>query len=175
MQKKYDKKVVSTLAFALGVVSILFAISFCFNFFGGFELKPPEGFDKVLGEDVNIEMTGYGSQSVGLVFSGKSLPGDRIKQSVQIKMPNLDLSQYKLRVKAYVGHSENSTSAQLLGFGFWDKNENGYYYYNQDLQKYQEIGACTDIVLPQNISLKSNVNYVLIFTAELVFDNQANS
>lgn len=168
MQKKYDKKVVSTLAFSLGVVSILFAISFCFNFFGGFELKPTETFDKILGENISVEMTDYGSQSVGLIFSGKSLPGDKIKQSIQIKMPNLDLSQYKLRAKAYVGHSDNSTNVELLGFGFWERGEDGYYYYKNNPQKLQEIGVCTDIVLPQNISLKSNVNYVLIFTVELI-------
>ena len=168
MQKKYDKKVVSTLAFALGLVSILFVISFGFNFFGGFELKPAETFDKVLGEDVGVEMLDYGSQSVGLVFSGKSLPVDKIKQNIQVKMPNKNLSGYKLRVKAYVGHSSAETNIDMLGFWGWEKQQDGYYYYKNNIEKLQEIGVCTDIILPQNLSLKSNINYVLIVTAELV-------
>ena len=168
MQKKYDKKFVSTLVFALCLVSVLFAISFCFNFFGGFELKSPETFENILGEDINFVMNDYGSQSVGLIFSGKSLPGDKIKQKIQIKLPNLNLDGYALRVKSYVGQSDANSNSDLLGFEFWEKQTDGYYYYTNKLEKLQEVGVCTELVLSEQMSLKSNVNYVLIFSAELI-------
>lgn len=168
MQKKYDNKIVSTLIFSLCLVSVLFVISFIFNFLGGFELKPPETFDKILGEAHNIVLNDYGSQSVGFVFSGKSLPGDKIKQNIQIKLPKLNLEGYSLRAKAYVGQSDASSNAKFLGFDSWENNSDGYYYYNRDIEKMQEIGLCTEVVLPENMSLKSNVYYVLIFTVELV-------
>ena len=173
MKKSYNGKVVSNLIFLIGLVSIAFVISFSFNFFGGFELKNPEQFELILGEDVCVVMNDYGSQSVSLAFSGKSLPQDKIKQRVQVKLPNLSLDGYVLRVKAYVGQSSRNTNVEFSGFNGWEANEiNGYYYFTQDITKLQEIGVCSEIVLPENISLNSNVYYSLIFTAELVFDEK---
>lgn len=168
MQKKYDKKIVSTLAFSLCLVSLLFVISFVFNFFGGFELKPPETYDMILGENSSIVFNDYGSQSVGFVFSGKSLPGDTIQQNVQIKLPKLNLEGYALRAKAFVGRSDANSNADFLGFDSWEKQSDGYYYYNNNIEKMQEVGLCSEVVLPLNMPLKSNIKYVLIFTAELI-------
>lgn len=171
--KKNTNKTTANLIFVICVLSLCFVASFVLNFFGGFDMKPAEEFDMVLGENLSLKLDGYGSQSAVLMFSGKSLPGDSVKQSVQVKLPNLELDNYTLRAKAYVGQSTAFTNVTISGFLSWELNEqDGYYYYQEEITKLQEIGVCTDITLPTNITLKSNINYALIFTVELIF-NQA--
>ena len=135
------------------------------NFFGGFYVRTPQSFDLSLGESVMIKMYGSGSQSVALGFSGKSIPGEKVMQKVLVKMPNIDLQSYYLRVKSYVGESD---SAQMEGFDLWEKSEDGYYYYQGSVVQFQEIGICTSVKIPENISLKPNMSYCFIFTVELL-------
>lgn len=169
MKKSYSKQFVSNLVFALVLVSAFFIISFILNFFGGFSVRIPERFDLMLGEDAVINMQNYGSQSISLQFSGKSLPGQTIMQNVQVKLPNLDLSNHTVRIKAYVGDGASFQMAELGGFDFWEHNEeDGYYYFLDDITSLQEIGICTFVVLPQNISLNPNFVYSFIVSSELV-------
>ena len=82
------------------------------------------------------------------------------------------MQNYLFRVKAYIGQSNKQNNITMLGFGYWEKNlQDGYYYFKNELTNLQEIGVCTSLILPQNLSLKSNVNYSLIFTAELVYNS----
>lgn len=159
--KRLNKK---NYIFAIVVLSILLILSLVYNFLGGFAFRNYNKNNLVVGDDYTIKLDGLGASSVSFSLDGSSLPGDRIKQKLQIVIPDIDTKNLILRAKVTL----NDNIIEINGFDFWELDEQKKYYnFKNEFFKNQTIGLCDEIKLKQDISLKPNIVYYVNVTVEL--------
>lgn len=159
--KKHKGLVVSLIA-GIVLLAILATVSIVYNFLGGFYYCRVIEYDKVLGEDQTVEITGEGAFVVACNFSGSLVLDVNIKQPINV----LSLSDDELYLRAKAGI--NSFNANVLMFGYtnWVQATDGYVYFNQLVQKNENVGLCNTLGTNMQMNLKSSKNYILYFVVE---------
>ena len=157
-----DKK---NYIFSIVVLSIVLCISLVYNFLGGFDFENNITHSISVGDDCNIIFNNIGAQGLAIAIEGTAIPGDTFRQKIQVVLPDLEVENKKLRAKMTI----NDVYMQFEGFVSWELNpDDNYYYFNDDIYKSQNLGLCSKITLPQDISLNKNVIYYIIVVVELV-------
>ena len=151
--------------FSIVVLSVVLCISLIYNFIGGFKFSNINKNYIEVGDDTTITLSNIGSETISLALDGSSLPNDVVKQNTSVVLPNIDMQNTVLRVKAKLldGYVE------LSGFDFWELNlDDNYYYFNGEKYANQTIGICSEIKLPDAM-LKNNYTYYVNITVEIFY------
>lgn len=168
MDKKEQSVDVKNYIFAIVVLSVLFILSLIYNFLGGFAFRNTVKNNFVVGDDYILKLDGIGSNTVSFALDGSSLPGNVIKQKIQVVLPDFDTKNLILRAKITI----NEEIIEMSGFEDWVLNEQKtYYIFKNEFFKNQTIGLCDEVKIKESLSLKSNVVYYMNVTIELF--NQA--
>lgn len=161
---KKNKGVVITLVSIIVLVSIVAVVSLVYNFLGGFYYCRVVSYDKMLGEELIIEVNGEGAYVSTCNFSGSLVVDVNIKQPVFVQINNVENPLY-LRAKFGINGVEF-----LHGYMYdsinWVASKDGYLYFNQIANAYDKISLCNEIKLQIQDELKSSTNYVMYFVIE---------
>ncbi|MBE7074986.1 MAG: hypothetical protein E7376_03310 [Clostridiales bacterium] len=161
---KKQKLLIGTLISVIVFLSIVCVISIIYNFYGGFYFSRVVEYDKILGQEQTIEVTGEGSFAVACNFSGTILLDDDIRQDINIKSLNLTQNLYLRAKVVLVGAKEQDN--KIFGVTNWEEKNDEYIYFNQTISANEKIGMCKYVRLSQNLILDTNKNYILIFIVE---------
>ena len=153
--------------FAVIILVILFFIVLGLGFSGYFfsiSMAKSET-DLNLGETICLNLQPNETSVASFTIDGSYMPGERLPQIIQLKANDLDVA-LKVRVRAEVFSTNNTIDLDFVtGQGF-DKAEDGYYYYNQELLGGSKITFSNYIVLPENATFSSKEKYVLSIIVE---------
>lgn len=153
--------------FSIVVLSVVLCISLVYNFLGGFNFDNYLKFTYEVGDDAVLKLNGIGAESQAFAIDGTSLPGDTIKQKIQVVLPDMDTTNMILRVKIVL----NNKYLVISGFNSWEANlDDNYYYFTGEMYKNQTLGVCSEITLNEDLSLKKDCVYFMTFVVEYYFD-----
>lgn len=170
MNKQIENK--KNYIFSIIVLSIVLCISLIYNFLGGFDIKNIKNYQYEIGDDAILKPKGVGSEVISFAIDGTSLPGDIVKQKVEVVLPDINTTNLVMRAKFVL----SETYLQIFGFNSWQLNDqDNYYYYIDEIYKNQIIGICTDIKLPDDITLKSDLVYYINFVVEIFYLDGLNA
>ena len=171
MEKDNFKQQKRNYIFAIILLSVFLLGSLIFNFIGGFDFENNVQYQTAIGDDYTIKLENLGAKSVAFALDGTTLPGDTIKQKIQIVMPDVQTQNIILRAKVTL----NEKSIEIFGYNFWQFNESdGYYYFNSTMYQNQTLGFCDEIKLSDDLRLKSNIVYYVNVVIELFYSSGLN-
>ena len=163
MKGKESGKIVPTLVAVIILVSLIAIVSIIYNFLGGFYYCRVISFNKVLGEEQTIEISGEGAYVSACNFSGSLVVGANIKQLAYVQIGETAGGLY-LRAKFEVDGMKNAGT--MFGFANWIQATDGYLYFNQQSEALSRVGLCNTVNLNLQLELKSSTNYVVLFIVE---------
>jgi len=161
---KYKKGVIPSYIAVIILLGVCLAVSVVYNFLGGFYYCRVIEYDKMLGEEQTIEITGEGAFACACNFSGSLVVGANINQIINVQSSNLDQPLY-LRAKYKVNEFDFEPGF-LFGYTNWIQGTDGYLYFNQPLTAYTKVGLCNEIKIGIQMELKSSTNYIMLFIVE---------
>ena len=164
MGLKKRKGLVISLVAGIILLSALLVVSVIYNFLGGFYYCRVIEFEKVLGEEQTILVSGNGAFVSACSFSGSLVSDGNIKQpiNVQVEVPENPLY---LRAKFGITGIDYRIGF-MFGYVNWVEAEDGYLYFNQAVSAAGNIGLCNELKLNVQMDLKSSKNYVMYFVVE---------
>ncbi len=121
--------------------------------------------DLVVGDNVTIGVKPNETSVVSMTFDGSFLPDENIPQVVQISSEDLN-STLKVRVKTQVFGT--NSQFDFITTSHFEKKEDGYYYFDEDLQGGNKITFCNYVKTPKDGNFVSNEKYILTFVVETV-------
>ncbi len=165
LQKKMKNKSKNVIYISVIVIlSIVCLISIIYNFSGGFYYGRVVEYQKILGEEQTITISGQGSFVTASNFSGTTLLNDDIKQEIFLKTSNINVPLF-LRAKIELVGAATQNNL-MYGYTNWVSGEDGYLYLNQTIGSNEKIGLCKYVRLSENNKLETNINYILTFIVE---------
>lgn len=164
-EKKWGKyhNLISSLIAGLVLIGIVAGVSITYNFLGGFYYCRVVSFEKVLGEEQTVVISGNGAFTCATNFSGSLVVGADIKQPINVMALDVDGELY-LRAKAVVNGFEGGVA--IMGYSNWVESEDGYIYFNQPISAFEKVGVCNLVRLDMQMELKSSSNYIIVFVIE---------
>ena len=121
---KKNKGVIATLVSIIILVSVIAIVSIVYNFLGGFYYCRVVEYDKILGEDLVINVTGQGAYVGACNFSGSLVTDSNIKQKVDVNLEKIDNPMY-LRAKFGI-NGLNKNVGYMLDAVNWIMAKDGY-------------------------------------------------
>ena len=161
--KKDNKKTVITLISIIVVLSITCVISIIYNLLGGFYFGRIVKYNAMLGEDLILKVEENGVSTISCNFSGTLVLGENFKQNVYIDVGAMDASSY-IRAKAFI--SGININIDMSGITNWVKANDGYYYFNQEVNSYDKIQLCNNLIFKTNMNLDGYKDYIITFIVQ---------
>ena len=120
--------------------------------------------DLIVGDFVNIPIQPNQTNVVSMTFDGSFLPDENIPQTIQISGQNLQ-SDVKVRVKAQIFGLKNG-KFDFITTEHFEKDEDGYYYFDDVLRGGNKITFCNYIVTPKENEFRDGEKYILSIIVE---------
>lgn len=162
--KRNNNGLTVSLIAVIVLLSVGLITSVAYNFLGGFYYCRVIEYDKMLGEEQTIEITGEGAYVCACNFSGSLVVGANVNQVINVQAKELEKPVY-LRAK-YKVNNLTEDAGFLFGYTNWVLSDDGYLYFNQQLTSHQRVGLCDTIKINLQSELKSSTNYIIIFIVE---------
>lgn len=153
--------------FAVIILSVLLIISVVLGLTGYFfsvsytnsnaELK--------VGDSVSISVLPNQSNVASFTFDGAFLPNEKVPHTVQINAQDLN-ADIRVRVKAKIFGVTEETVFDFVTTQHFEKDPDGYYYYDEILPGGNKITFCTYLVIPEDVDFVSGEKYILSFVVE---------
>ncbi|MBE7073678.1 MAG: hypothetical protein E7379_01100 [Clostridiales bacterium] len=158
--------VIVFLTVALGV-SIYFGISGWY-----FYSETNYVTDLSLGKTVQANIKGNQANAVFFNLEGSYLPNSKLPQVISVN--NISESPLFIRAKCCILSSANSTSPLELSLNSnWEyRQEDGYYYYNNNLEMQSKTTLCDFIIMPSDLFIQSNKKYIVSVVFESLNGSQ---
>lgn len=121
--------------------------------------------DLKIGENVVIKVEPNSANVVSFTFDGALLPNEVIPQIVQINANDLNADVW-VRVKSEIFGIESEAKIEFITTEHFEKDEDGYYYFDDALKGGRKITFCNYLLVPKNITLKSGEKYILSLVVE---------
>ena len=128
--------------------------------------------DLQLGKTMETNVKGSEAMAVSLNLQGSYLPGEALPQVIAIN--NADTETIMLRVKVYLDSGEGDlipvkiSTTQLWQF----REEDGYYYYTDNLTSFAKCSFCSGLFMPDNAVLQTTKKYMVTFVIESLKGDQ---
>ena len=153
--------------FACIVLSVLLIISIILGMTGFFSSITylTLNSDLSVGESVVLAVEPNEASVASFTFDGSYLPGENLPMVLQINAANLS-TDVRLRVKTVVFGLEETVPFEFITTAHFEKQEDGYYYYDEVLQGGNKITFCNYIIIPEDSNFVSGEKYVLTIVAE---------
>ncbi len=124
--------------------------------------------DLVLGNNVEIAVKKNESATASFSFSGGIIPGEKLPQIVSIKNMSEEGKTF-LRAKIYIFMADSSLATMsLVTSNNWVYNEDGYYYFTDELISQGKANLASHIVMDENSALCGEKNYIMTILVESV-------
>ena len=123
--------------------------------------------DIKLGDNLQLDLRANQSNSMSVNIDGSFLPGDKLKQELNIK--NLDLEkEIYVRAKIFIYSTESKIiNVDIIPSTNWKYNlQDGYYYFANALAPQNKTNLARYIVLDESETLQSNKKYIVTVLAE---------
>ena len=159
-----NKGIIATLVAIIILLSVIAGVSIVYNFLGGFYYCRVVEYDKVLGENLVINVNGEGAYFVACNFSGSLVVESAIKQRVDVKI-NQTREPLYMRAKLGINGIDKNIGYMLDAIN-WIMAEDGYLYFNQKIDGVESINLCNEVLLNVQMDLRSSTNYILYFVVE---------
>lgn len=153
--------------FAICILAFLLVISLILGFTGYFfsisylssntELK--------VGDNFSISVLPNSANVVSFTFDGAYLPDENIPEVVQINAQDLNADVW-VRVKVKVFGASDDSELGFVTTEHFEKENDGYYYYDEVLKGGNKITFCNYIFIPKEINLRSGEKYIISFVVE---------
>lgn len=163
-QKKKNKILIPSLIAVVVLLAILSAVSVTYNFLGGFYYCRVLKFDKMLGEEQTISVTGEGAFVCACNFSGSLVSDGNVKQQINVTVDGTS-NQLYLRAKFAI-NGVDADGQYMFGAINWVQADDGYLYLNQPLRANQSAMLCNQIKINSQDQLRSNIDYIMYFVVE---------
>ena len=161
------KKANVAWGFAVGILSILLILSIILGFNGYFfsvnYLNSKA--DITVGDSFSISVNPNQANLVSFIIDGGYLPNEVIPQTIYINAEELN-KDCKIRVKSKVFGASNVEEIDFITTQHFEKESDGYYYFDDVLKGGNKITFATYIVIPPKIDLKSEDKYILSIFVE---------
>lgn len=123
--------------------------------------------DIVVGDTFSIGVNPNEASVVSWTIDGGYLPNEVIPQVIHINGQDLNKDVY-LRVKAEVFGTPNFAEIDFITTQHFEKQEDGYYYFDELLKGGSKVTFATYVVIPPEIDLSSNEKYIVTIVAETI-------
>ena len=151
--------------FAIVALVILLGISLYLGLSGWFFANTTRlESDLVLGQTVNMTLSGSEARVVSFTFPGNLLPGQKLEQFINIT--NAADDDLHVRAKAVIfDHSDGEIGVEVGISSHWTEHD-GYYYFDEPLLKANKISLGSFIKLLPDKYYNSKKSYILTIVVE---------
>ncbi len=162
MQKKDIAWLFAVILLAVAlIVTIVLGVM---GYFSSMTFLTRDG-DLVIGDTISIAVQPNQASVASLTFDGSFLPNENLPQTVQISGETLG-SDVRVRVKAKIFGVEKEASFDFITTDHFEKQSDGYYYFDDILHGGNKITFCNYVVTPKDVDLISGEKYVLTIVVE---------
>ena len=152
--------------FFIVVLSVLFAGLLIMVLSGWFyKADAPAKTLLMPGGSAVMELKGTQSSVLSYNFDGSYLAGETLKQNISIRNGGDEDIFIRAKLTIFTGDNEDP-NLDLGTSQMWTKSDDGYYYFDGNVQSLNTVGFITGFKLSEDSQLASSSNYIVVITVE---------